>query len=115
MSAPFSLDNPPNAPKKSESLFERRSRLHRIPKLRFPDEEEEKKTNLPEWRALRDSGYVREKFLLYTPEDVEEIDDIDFLLKIREWYFPASQPRNLFEETYIKLVWEMADKKLYAL
>lgn len=114
---PFSLNNPPQAPRKKASLSERRGRLHLIPKLVLPstEGEEEKKNERPHWRLLQQSGYVREKYLRYTPEDVAEIDDIDTLINIREWYFPASQPRNLFEQTYIDLVREAAEEKLYKL
>ena len=114
MTTPYSLENPPQAPKKRVGLAERRGRLTNIPKLVFPHEEEEKPER-PEWRTLADSGYVRIKFLRFTPEDVAEIDDIDRLMKICDWYFPASQPQNLFEATYIDLVREAAEAKLYNL
>ena len=110
MSAPYSLTNPPQAPKKV-GLAERRG--HKVPKLVLPDDE--RKPTLPEWRALADSGWVQTKYLRYNPEDIEEIDDIDMLLQLQKWYFPSSQPRNLFEETYLKLVLEAVNAKLYRL
>ena len=105
----------PPAPKKKErpSLAERRGRLQNIPKLVLPDGEE--KPELPEWRVLAQSGWVRAKFLRYNPEDVEELDDFEMLMKLKDWYFPSSQPQNLFEETYCVLMREAADKKLYNL
>ena len=84
-----------------------------MPKLVLPGDE--RKPTLPEWRALAQSGWVQQKFLRYNPEDVEEIDDIDFLLQLQRWYFPASQPRNLFEETYLKLMLDAVNAKLYRL
>ena len=94
-----SLTNPPNAPQKKR---QRRQRL-------FEEEEERK----PEWRVLMESGWVRSKFLRYTPEDVEEIEDYDSLMCIRNFYFPASQPHNLFEITYCELIRDAIDAKLY--
>ena len=71
------------------------------------------KPELPEWRVLAQSGWVRDKFLRYNPEDVAEIDDMDVILQIKDWYFPASQPHNLFEEAYCSLMREAAEKKIY--
>ena len=124
MSAPYSLANPPQAPEKKterKSLAERRGRLDRIPKLVFAcetsdeEEEEEKKPTLPEWRKLAESGWIQPKYLRYNPDDVAEIDDIDMLLQLQKWYFPASQPRNLFEQTYLKLMLDAVETKLYTL
>ena len=109
---PFSLENPPQAPKKParESLAQRRGRLAHIPKLVLPDKSE---SRWPEWQLLANSGHVREKFLRITPEDVKEIDDWDSLMKLRELYTPASQPRNLFEHAYVQLVAEAVDCQMY--
>ena len=96
-----SLTNPPNAPQKKR---QRRQRL-------FEEEEERK----PEWRVLMESGWVRPKFLRYTPEDVEEIEEYDTLMTLRDLYFPASQPQNLFEMTYCTLLREAIDAKLYVM
>ena len=95
-----SLTNPPNAPKKR--------RQRRPPQRLF----EERK---PEWQVLQESGWVRAKFLRYTPEDVKEIDDYDTLMTIRDLYFPASQPHNVFELTYCELVRDAIDAKLYVM
>ena len=109
MGTPFSLDNPPNAPKKRRqpSLLERRGRFNHIPKIVLP---ERKKV---EWRLLAESGYVRQKFLNYTPEDVEEIDDEHTLLLLEKWYFPASQPQNIYEETYVSIMLDAVRNKLH--
>ena len=64
---------------------------------------------------LAESGYVREKFLRFTPEDAEELDDIDSILHMRELYFPSSQPRNHYEAVYIQLVREALEARLYKL
>ena len=115
-SKPYSLENPPQAPKKKparKSLAERRGRLSNIPKLVLPSPE--KTQRWPEWRLLAESGQVREKFLRFTPEDAEEIDDIDSLLHLRELYFPSSQPRNYYEVAYMQLVREALEARLYKL
>ena len=113
---PYSLENPPQAPKKKavrESLAQRRGRLDRIPKLVFP--QEEKTFRLPEWRLLGESGHVREKFLRVNPDDIEEIDDWDSLMRLRELYTPASQPHNVFEHAYVQLVAEAIDNRMYCM
>ena len=103
-----SLTNPPKAPKKKAKRLHDRRRLEKIPKLRLPDPEPK-----PEWRVLAESGRVREKFLTYSPEDVKEIDDIDFLTELRGYYTPYSQPRNPIEAAYLDLVVEAIDCQLY--
>ena len=97
-----SLTNPPNASKK---------RRQRKP-LQHLFEEEERK---PEWRVLAESGWVRSKFLRYTPEDKLKIEDYDILITLRELYFPTSQPLNVFELSYCELLRGVIDGKLYVL
>ena len=108
MDTPYSLANPPKAPKKryQPSILERRGRFNHIPKLVLP----EKKA---EWQLLAESGCVRQKFLNYTPEDIEEIDDIHTLLLLEKWYFPASQPHNVYEETYLAIMLDAIRNKLH--
>ena len=104
---PFSLTNPPTAPrKKKPSLTERRVLKKPLPKLVFPEERQS------EWCVLAESGLVREKFLLHNPEEVEKIEDEETLLQLQKWYFPASQPRNPFEQTYVDEVLDAVNKKL---
>ena len=107
MDTAYSLANPPKAPKKMHqpSLLERRGRFNHIPKLVLP----EKKA---EWQFLAESGCVRKKFLDYTPEDVEEIDDIFTLLMLEKRYFPISRPQNIYEETYLAIMLDALKNKL---
>lgn len=106
-----SLANPPNAPKKKSTRVPKPYRLQRIPPLQLPGKEEEKAG----WCFLRDSGYVREKYLRYTPEDVEEIDDLDTLTDLLHWYNPPSQPHNFYEACYLTLMLEAVRARLYVL
>ena len=112
---PYSLENPPQAPKaKRLSLEERRRRranLEKVPKLQLPKAGEEK----PEWRVLAESGQVRAKYLQYTPEDISEIDDLDTLLWLHKCYHPASQPVTFIEHAYVDLMAEAIDTRLYHL
>ena len=64
---------------------------------------------------MKESGRVQPKFLHWTPEDVEEIDDLDTLMWLREKYTPFSQPQNVFEETYLSLMLEAVNNRLYLL
>ena len=53
------------------------------------------------WQFLKNTGGVRAKYLSYTPEDVEEIDDIDTLRWLYDKYhMPASQPQTVEESMY---------------
>ena len=102
MSPVFSLENPPNAPKKKTPMKVDRWRLDRIPVLSFPDDEEKVEE---EWELLRHMGGIREKYLVYSPPDIASIRDGDFLSFLWEAYaFPASQPRNPCEEAYLSLM-----------
>lgn len=98
--------NPPNAPKKAKG--EKNFRLNNIPLLKFQEEE-------PEWRTLANSGQIRQKYLRYDPDDVMEIDDIDMLQKLRNWYTPSSQPRNFYEEAYFDIMVSAVNSRLYTL
>lgn len=109
-----SISNPPNAPKKKKpTLAFRREVVDRIPKLLLP-EKEEATPNRPYWQILSESGYVREKYLRYTPEDIAEIDSVNLIKQIRRWYNPASQPRNDFESDYLRLILEAVDEHINA-
>ena len=47
------------------------------------------------------SGGVRAKYLSYTPEDVEKIEDLDTLRWLCDKYnLPSSQPQTVEEATY---------------
>ena len=57
------------------------------------------------WQFLKNTGGVRAKYLTYTPEDVDEIDDIDTLRWLYGKYnVPASQPQTLEETMYLNLM-----------
>ena len=110
-STPYSLENPPKAPK-ATTRMPKPYKLERIPPFHLSKKEDEKKAD---WRYLRDCGWVRQKFLRYNPEDVEEIDDLDLLQNMLEWYNPQSQPRNVFEHSYIDIMRDAVQKRLYML
>ena len=113
---PYSLENPPNAPKRKKKPFQlqRQRRLQQVPRLMF-EEEEEEVVPVAEWRALAESGQIRPKFLRYNPEDVAELDDLDSLNQLRDWYTPASQPRNYHEWAYCTLMVDAVNDRVYAL
>ena len=57
------------------------------------------------WQFLKNTGGVRAKYLTYTPEDVEEIDDIDTLRWLyNKYHVPAGQPQTLEETMYLHLM-----------
>jgi hypothetical protein len=51
-----------------------------------------------------DSGFVREKYLRFSPMDIWEEDDVLFLEHLRDLYNPASQPRTFEEGAYLSLM-----------
>ena len=103
--------NPPNTPKKKKPVREANTyRLQQIPTLLLPEEDEK-----CEWRWLRDSGHVREKYLRFNPEDIEELDDIDLLQDMCHWYNPLlhpSQPTNIYEAFYLELMLNAVHERL---
>ena len=68
--------------------------------------------DLIEAQYLGESGDIREKFLVHTPEDVAEEEDVEWLERLWELYFPAEQPRNKFEEAYLQLMRNIIDHRL---
>ena len=111
-SLPYSLANPPQAPKKKgPSLAERRGRLDLIPKLIFPNDNDEKKL----WERLAATGFVRSKYLRWTPEDVAEMDDLDSLEHLQALYTPFSQPRNYVESAYLEIILEAIRERIHTL
>ena len=103
---PYSTSSPPFAPKKRR---ERRKpnfvRLSAIRKLILEEKEKE-------WEFLLNSGKIRAKFLNYTPETVDTLEDVHFLHTLKEWYFPASQPRNWQEDAYCQLMREACSSRI---
>ena len=67
---------------------------------------------LVEAQVLAESGDIREKFLNYSPEDVAEEDDVEWLERLWELYFPAGQPHNKYEEAYLQLMRDVIDSRL---
>lgn len=129
-----SLLNPPSAPKKK---VERKPlptlgsvRCLSFPALSPPPAPKKRKvlkkvlnlTPIPlDWdysasfleaQILADSGEVREKFLINSPEDVVEETNKAFLERLWELYFPSTQPRNAFEEAYMRLMRDCIDSRL---
>ena len=117
----FSLDNPPNAPKKTCAV--RPAVLRSIRSLQLPPsppaapkkEKRTKKVDLTpipfEWEhvgwvdeANFLSNYVRPKFLNHKPEWILEETDLHYLKDIYELYFPSSQPLDIFEEAFLSLM-----------
>ena len=132
-----SLANPPNAPKTNRTRQPKPYKLQRIRSLVLPKspilipppapKKSKKKRHfnrdpIPlEWdvacsgieaKWLAESGSVREKYLVNTPEDVAEEFDSDYLHRLWELYFPASQPRNAHEEAYLSLMRDCIDFRL---
>ena len=68
-----------------------------------------------EARNLASTGKVREKYLRDSPETVMEMDNSAELERLWDLYFPASQPRNVFEEAYLCLMREAIDDRLLQL
>lgn len=74
-----------------------------VPKLQLPS---------AEWQVLANSGYVREKFLNFTPDDAADMSDVNALRQVRELYTPSSQPQTLQEYAYLDLVIEAINTRL---
>ena len=90
----------------------RRGMLANIPKLVLPSPEP---TVEMEWHIIAKSGYVRPKYLFWTPEDIMEMDDKETLLWLREKYRPLSQPQNIVEELYFKAMIDAVNERLHEL
>lgn len=112
---------PPGAPVKKKKASSRRPSSFsgvNVPLLFKPEEPETPKLEwgvspvLIEAQFLAESGGVREKYLLHNPEDVSEETDERYLERLWELYFPHDQPRNLFEESYLKLMRDCINSRL---
>ena len=73
-----------------------------------------KSNNEPEWRRLARTGYIREKFLYWSPEDIKECSDIEELMYYRFYYTPHPPLRNPFERAFCSLMIEAIDARLSA-
>ena len=65
-----------------------------------------------EAQTLAATGEVRERYLLHNPADVEKEEDIEYLEKLWELYFPANQPWTCEEEAYLSVMRESIEKRL---
>jgi hypothetical protein len=68
-----------------------------------------------EWPIIAKSGYVRPKYLFWSPEDIMEMDDKETLLWLREKYQPLSQPQNCVEERYFEIMIEAVNDRMTVL
>ena len=77
------------------------------------DESEPKKAGRrAEAAFLSETGEIREKFLRFSPEDVDEEDSCEDLHKLAELFFPCGQPHNAYEEAYLDLMREAISARL---
>ena len=97
-----------NAPRKKGRRRIPLWRLQNLPRLKLEEE------RVPEWKVLADTGYIRIKFLQWTPEDAVEAD-VDTLNMLTDYYNPASQAQNFFEEAYFSLMRDAVKARLDAL
>ena len=125
----FSLDNPPPAPKKTEPQRNSYDKLTKVRRMLFslpspPPAPKKKRTtkvyNLTpialEWeeeaKLLASTREVRAKYLTHSPQDVAEESNKEYLERLWELYFPCSQPRNAYEESYLSLMRSCIDSRL---
>ena len=70
----------------------------------------------PYWRILLASGQVRPGYAIHTPEDVENLADLDVLYYLELKYLcPTSLPLTQEEESYINIMSLRIHDKLYRL
>ena len=126
MSAPFSLANPPTAPRKTAAPLWRPWAMIAIPKCpNFGTEEEEEAKELEtelefrtqeEERAIYESWEIRPKYLRWTPSEVLDIENKETLKFLYERYkFPSSQPRNTDEILYLEIMSETIVERIASL
>ena len=77
-------------------------------------QEEERRRQ--EERRIFEKWLVQAKYLQWTPMEVDLIDDIDFLRFLHGKYkWPASQPQNWQEETYLEIMAQAIADRLRSL
>ena len=103
----YSLTTPPQAPRKKTPKKLPKCRLDSIPKLVLPEQED--------WEILLSLGGVRWKYAQYTPRDIKNCEDKDFLQFIVNAYYPSSQPHTHIEAAYLSLMKQAAEEKLLTL
>ena len=133
-SKPYSLRHPPRAPKKEATVSYLTGEISRLvlpptPRALPPPTPKKRRvkmaydlTPIPiDWRTvvaekeaafLAGSGSVREKYLTLSPKDIEAMVSIEDLEKLWEMYFPFSQPRNNYEESYLSLMRDVIDARI---
>jgi hypothetical protein len=131
MSSIPSLENPPNAPKKKPELRPLPN-LHIVRRNLFPSPPpaprkpkttvERDTTPIPlqfemeelmvEMEWLASTGDVREELVIDDFTEIIEETDRTYLLTLRDLFFPAFQPRNLYEEAYLMNVKDIIDFRL---
>ena len=68
------------------------------------------------WTFLKDTGLVREKYLTYNPEDIEEIEDLNVLEWLyAKYHLPPGQPQTIEEYTYLALMSSCIGARLHNL
>ena len=66
------------------------------------------------WDRIRDSGWVRAKYVNYSPANIREIKDVETLRWIcNEYRFPGEQWWNTVEEHYCGLIYMCAWARLH--
>ena len=70
------------------------------------------KGRTPSWKYLAESGYVQQKYLKYSPEDITKINNIKTLENIKNLYSPLSERLNFFEMCYFQLIHAAVDDHL---
>ena len=126
MSTPFSLANPPTAPRKAAAPLWRPWAMSAIPKCpNFGTEEEDERMALQmeeefliqeEERNIYESLEIRPKYLRWTPSEVLQIDNKETLQFLYHRYkFPSSQPRNADEIFYLEVMSETILERIASL
>lgn len=60
--------------------------------------------SVPSLQSIIFSRYVREKYLLYSVDEVQKLENLKEVKRVLKWYTPSSQPRNRIESIYITQV-----------
>ena len=115
-----SLDHPPQAPKRDRRPHYRPWLLDGL-RLPFPIRSEAQRRRAmrrlrKEEREEYESWPIRSKYLMWTPLEVEQIEDMRMLEFLYEKYaFPSSQPRNRREEAFFGIMKETILNRLMIL
>ena len=80
--------------------------------LKAPQRGKRSRKGMPLWRRYREAGEISPDVAMYTPEDVEEIDDVDFLKKVYLCYTFTNDSPSEEERFYMLTMSLCASKKL---